>query len=256
MNRDKLYSIQEIAKVSGVTVRTLRHYDRIGLLQSVGRNAAGHRFYNYKQLLQLQQILFYKELHFSLESIRELLHRSDFDIAQALKDHKSNMNDQIIRLQQLVKTIDKTILHITKEQKMTNDDLYKGFSKQKAKQYRKESIELYGEEMVTNSEEKLKSMGKDGIEKLKKDSDEIYSNMAEYMKESLDPSDEKVQLLVSKHYEMIRFFYEPTMQIYSGLAEMYVVNGEFKVYYENIATGLAEFLSSAMKVFIYKNSEK
>src|SRR5687767_11002117 len=112
------YSVKQLARLSGVTVRTLHFYDEIGLLKPAYCGANGYRFYQQKQLLTLQQILFFRELGFELKQIQRLLGRSRFDHADALRSHRKTLLANLGRTRELIKTIDNTLQQIEGKRKM------------------------------------------------------------------------------------------------------------------------------------------
>jgi DNA-binding transcriptional MerR regulator len=127
------YSVNQLAKMAGVSVRTLHHYDRFGLLKPSVRTEARYRLYGKDELIRLQQILFYKELDFSLADIRRILNDPNFDRVTALESHRHALERRRDKLTTLLGTIDKTILELKGEQiMMTDEELYEGFSKQQA----------------------------------------------------------------------------------------------------------------------------
>lgn len=135
------YTVQKLAKISGVSVRTLHFYDEIGLLKPAYIEANGYRYYEEKQLLLLQQILFFRELGFELKQIQKILGKGDFDKVAALHSHKKVLQTNIERTKQLIKTIEKTINHLSGEKKMKDPEIYHGFSKEKQEEYEKQIIE-------------------------------------------------------------------------------------------------------------------
>ena len=132
------FTVKELAKVSGVTIRTLHWYDEIGLLGPAYHGANGRRLYEEEQLLRLQQILFYRELGFSLSEIQKILMKKDFEVVAALKCHKETLVKRLDETHQLIKTIDKTILHIKGKTKINTEELFYGFDSEKQKAYEKE----------------------------------------------------------------------------------------------------------------------
>src|SRR5215470_5707729 len=105
------YTVKQVARMSGVSVRTLHFYDEVGLLKPAYVGANGYRFYEEPQLLTLQQILFYRELGFELKQIKQILTRPEFDKIAALKEHREVLGEKAARTQTLLATIDKTIQH-------------------------------------------------------------------------------------------------------------------------------------------------
>lgn len=234
--------------MAGVSVRTLHHYDQLGLLSPHIRTEAGYRVYGQKELIRLQQILFYRELDFSLRDIAELLDDPEFDPIEALKNHRKALLERKVRLATLLKTIDKTILTLKGEQKMlTNEELYTGFTKEKADAIRKEAIDKYGEEAVETSENKLRKLSKDQLDALKKEGEEIASAIANLM--LLDPTSDEVQEQVHRHYKHITQMWGGAVErhnipdAYRGLGQLYVNDKRF---YANAKEGFAEFLQKAI----------
>ncbi|MEO6306134.1 MAG: MerR family transcriptional regulator, partial [Bacteroidia bacterium] len=157
---DKI-SVNKLAKLAGVSVRTLHHYDKIGLLKPSVRTDSNYRYYGKEELLRLQQILFYKELDLSLTQIAEILDDPGFDTINALHSHKQEMQKRKDRFEQLLLTIDKTIINLkNKTEKMNYEEMYKGFGKEKAEAYKKEAIEKWGKDTVADSEKKILAMDK------------------------------------------------------------------------------------------------
>lgn len=134
------YTVKQLAKISNVSVRTLHWYDEIGLLKPAYQGANSYRYYEEKQCLKLQQILFFRELGFPLNDIQKLLMQDDFDHIKALEAHKQILERDINRKNQLIATIDKTIQHLRGKHKMSNEELYYGFDSQRQKQYERELV--------------------------------------------------------------------------------------------------------------------
>src|ERR1051326_5978273 len=122
------YTVKQVARMSGVSVRTLHFYDEVGLLKPAHLGANGYRFYEEPQLLALQQILFYRELGFELKQIKQILGREDFEKLAALESHRQVLQQNLARTHQLIQTIDKTIEHLKGERKMKTEELFAGFS--------------------------------------------------------------------------------------------------------------------------------
>jgi len=122
------YSVGRVAGLAGVTVRTLHHYDEIGLLTPGDRSRAGYRRYDEADLRRLQQILFYRELGFELKQIKRLLGRGDFDRIAALESHRKVLSKELSRTRKLIVTIDKTIAHLKGTKKMKKKEMFAGFS--------------------------------------------------------------------------------------------------------------------------------
>src|SRR3954454_11351213 len=139
------YTVKQVARMSGVSVRTLHFYDETGLLKPAYLGANGYRFYEEPQLLILQQILFYRELGFELKQIKRILGRADFEKVAALQSHRKVLQKSLARTHRLIETIDKTIEHLKGTKKMKNKEMFAGFSIAKGDDRFGEYIKLGGE---------------------------------------------------------------------------------------------------------------
>ncbi len=244
----KLHTVKALSDLAGVSVRTLHHYDQIGLLKLQQRSRAGHRLYGQNELLRLQQILFFKELDFPLPEIRRILETPDFDLSEALRFHREKLSERANRLQTLLLTIDSTMNQFKQNQPLSHDQLYAGFdSAEQGKAYRKEASQRWGEDRVKQSEARVRKLTPQQWKAVQDEAEAIYEEIASLM--HLDPSDAQVQAAVAKHYSHLKHFYEPSPQMYAGLADLYFQDERFTAFFEKIKPGLAAFMSQAMKVY-------
>ena len=139
------YTVRKVAGLSGVSVRTLRFYDEVGLLKPAYISESGYRHYEEAQLLILQQILFYRELGFELKEIKSILGRADFEKAAALESHRSVLESNLARTRTLIATIDKTIEHIRGTKRMSSEEMFAGFSVASGEARFDEKVKLGGE---------------------------------------------------------------------------------------------------------------
>jgi DNA-binding transcriptional MerR regulator/quercetin dioxygenase-like cupin family protein len=139
------YTVKQVSRMSGVSVRTLHFYDETGLLKPAFHGANGYRFYEEPQLLSLQQILFYRELGFELKQIERILGRADFEKVAALQSHRKVLRKNLARTRTLIETIDKTIKHLKGTKKMKSEEMFLGFSVAAGKDRLGEHIKLGGE---------------------------------------------------------------------------------------------------------------
>ena len=246
----KPYSVKKLAKIAGVSVRTLHYYDRLGLLKPSVRTDAKYRLYGDKELIRLQQILFYKELDFSLNEIIGILKDPDFNLLTALESHKQALLARQARLSALLVTIDKTISTAKGERSMlTNEELYEGFPKEK--NYRTEAVEKYGIEEIEASEESLVQMGKAGFDTLKADQQNIIQTLVTMVHQ--DPASAVVQQQIVRHYANIRGFWGESVcreknmaEAYKGLAKLYINDPRFTSQNGQANPEYANFLNKAM----------
>ncbi len=240
------FSVKQLAKLAGVSVRTLHHYDEIGLLKPAVRSEAKYRYYNGDDLLRLQQIMFYRELDIPLAQIGEILDSKDFNIHEALLQHKKELQKRKKHVSELIATIDNTLKQL-KNTKMNYNEIYKGYSPEQAEAYEKEAKERWSSDRVEESKQRVMKMTKSEWEAVQKESVDINIELAKLM--HLSPQDEKVQTMVQRHFNWIGNFYTVTPEIYRGLANMYITDERFKANYDKYAEGLAEFLSEGMIYF-------
>lgn len=251
--RTMKYSVKQVSKLSGVSIRTLHHYDRIGLLKPELRTEANYRLYGNDELLRLQQILFYKALDFPLKEIKEILDNPEFEVIQALSEHKTALSNKQKQIDTLIETIDKTINQLKGQKMLKPEQLYEGLSPETAKEYREKAIEKYGEENVQTSENYLLSLSRMEFDELKKEQTEVTERLASLINEKTDNT--KVQNEVAKHYAITRQFWgtannkNQQADQYVGLGELFVSDERFTQKNGQPRPEFAQFLCNAMKYF-------
>lgn len=247
-NTDVKYSVKKLSKLAGISIRALHHYDHIGLLKPAERAESGYRYYRRAELFRLQQILFYRELDYSLAEIGKILDDPAFDLKKSLLSHRAELIKRADRTQRLLDTIDKTIVQLENETDMISDEeMYEGFSKDAVEEMRQEAIDNWGEEQVKAAEQKVKAMGKERWKEVQQEGDEISKRLAALM--DREPSASEVQQEVANHYRHLCMFYEVSKERYLALGEMYVQDERFTAHYDKFGEGLAEFLNKAIQLF-------
>jgi DNA-binding transcriptional MerR regulator len=245
------YTVKQVARMAGVSVRTLHHYDQIGLLRPSSRTAAGYRLYGESDLLRLQQVLFFRELDFPLEEIRRILDHPAFDQVKALEDHRRMLQERARRLARLMTTIDRTIRRLQEENEMLTDaELYEGFSEEQIERYRRETQERYDPKLVEESHRRVSKMSKAQWKAIREEGDAVTRRMAELMEHA--PGDEEVQQTIARHHAWIEQFYPASAEVYRGLGQLYVEHPEFRAFYDGYRTGLAAFMQAAMDCYCYQ----
>lgn len=244
------YTVKQLAKIAQISVRTLHHYDQIGLLSPMRAKSNSYRLYGESDLLRLQQILFFRELEFPLPEIKAILSSPTFSIEDGLKDQRKLLLIKKKRLDDLVETIDKTIKNIKKQKTMKDEELYGAFTKEEQEKYAAEAKERWGHtDAWKQSEEQVKKMGPEGLKKAGEEGAKISAKIAEAMKEGVAPKSELVQKLIAEHYNWLRNFYEPGPEMYKGLANMYVEDERFTKNIDKQGPGLAAYMREAMIYF-------
>jgi DNA-binding transcriptional MerR regulator len=234
--------------MAGVSVRTLHHYDHIGLLSPQTRTPAGYRLYGEAEMLRLQQILFFKELDLPLSEVRSILHDPSFDQVQALQAHRSMLESQMERLAQLLRTVDRTIHKLTEgTMTMTDEELYEGFTKEQIERYKREAREMYDPVLVEESERRVARMSKTQWKAVKLEGDEVTRGIAGLMDRA--PDDPEVQALIARHHTWIEHFYPASAELYRGLGQLYTGHPEFRATYDRYRPDLADFMAAAMACY-------
>jgi len=247
------YSVKKLAKMAGVSVRTLHLYDEIGLLKPAIRTEAKYRMYEEKELLRLQQILFYKELDFPLQEISRLLDSPDFDLLTALESHKKALQARQTRIDTLLTTIDKTMVKLKKGIMSKHEELYEGLSEETAESYRKGALEKYGVEAIEVAENYLLSLKKLDFEALKQESTQITLTLVGL--QSSEPTSKEVQEQIARHYQVIRRFWGTSdsanlqKEAYKGLGDLYVNDERFTTVDGQPNPSFAQFMQKAMAYF-------
>ncbi len=250
------YTVKELAKISGVSVRTLHWYDEIGLLKPAYQGTNSYRYYEEEQLLKLQQVLFFKELGFNLNDIQKLLMQNDFDNVKALQAHRKVLEEDIGRKKKLITTIDKTILHLRGKQTMSDKDLYQGFDLSKQKEYEQYIVKYHGlaaEDLLFASKKRTAKWDKDEWDDVKNQGDAIHKALAIAIEKGLKPDADEVQTIIVQHYQMIERFYHPTKEVYIGLTELYAQHPDFKKFFDVYHPKMIDFIGEAMRFYANKN---
>ncbi|MDT8715162.1 MerR family transcriptional regulator [Clostridium sp. 19966] len=254
------YTVQKLALLSGITPRTLRYYDEIGILKPARINSSGYRIYGETEINILQQILFYRELGIELENIKDMISSPYFDRAKALKDHKNKLLDKRNQLDLLIENIDKTMAEIEGRILMSDKEKFQGFKDKMIQDneasYGKELREKYGNDTIDKSNNKLKNMTEKQYEEITKLSEEIMEKLKTAL-EAGDPSSELAQEVAGLHHKWISFYWDSySKEAHAGLANMYVQDERFKAYYDKQGKGAAEFLRDAILIYTGKINSK
>ncbi len=241
-------TVKQLAKLAGVSVRTLHHYDHIGLLRPSSRTQAGYRLYQRADLVRLQQILFFKELDFSLAEIRTILDDPDFDEVKALEDHRQLLKQRAARIALLINNIDKTIHRLTENtMPLTDAELYEGFTNAEILEMKQEVQERYDPELIDISNKNVRNMSKTQFQNVKEEGENIAKEMAGLMDQGV--ASPEVRVLVARHYALNEQFYPTSAEMYRGLGQMYTQDDRFRVYYDKYRVGLADFMAAAMTYY-------
>lgn len=257
------YTVKEIAKISGVSPRTLRFYDEIGLLKPAFYGDNNYRYYEEEQLLLLQQILFFRELDFSLSDIQGFMKTPGFDKVETLRSHKNTLQERLEKIAKLIKTIDKTVSHLKGEIKMQSIEIYEGFNAKIENAIEEFSVEhkkklLEGGIMsqqdiaiMKAAEEKLKVDGIKDFAKHLTEGEDILKAFVVAIEHKLEPNSLEVQTLVEKHYNWTTRMSGVISKngYYHSSITPSACPPNLPDYYKGFHPNLMDYLFSAMKIF-------
>jgi DNA-binding transcriptional MerR regulator len=247
------YTIQKLASLAGVSTRTLRYYDEIGILKPARINSSGYRIYGQEEVNRLQQILFYRELGVGLDSIKEIVTAPTFDGARALREHREKLLEKREQLDLLITNVDKTIALTEGRITMSNKEKFEGFKKKMVedneKKYGKEIRDKYGKESVEASNAKVMNMTEEQYQEVTALAEQIHTTLAEAFKTG-DPAGELAQKAAGLHKQWLTYYWKDySKEAHAGLAQMYVDDERFTAYYDKEQPGTAVFLRDAIHIY-------
>lgn len=255
------YRINELADLAGISVRTLRYYDQKGLLVPSSRTDAGYRLYSDNDLEKLQQILFWRELNFSLEQIKQIVNQPGFDRRQALATQVNLLEERANHFQRLADLARDTLDSEKGVKKMNNEELFKAFNYERMmedhKQYEAEVEERWGNtEAYRISRERTAKYTREDWEKINSIQMENLKELAELYQSGAVYDDPRVLAAVGRNLQFINdHFYPCGLEMFSCLGSMYISDERFKAFYERIAPGLAAFYNEAIQHYCIKNTK-
>ncbi|TCW40993.1 MerR family transcriptional regulator [Laceyella sacchari] len=246
------YTVQKLSQLAGVSTRTLRYYDEIGILKPARINSSGYRIYGSAEVDRLQQILFYKELGVNLDTIKKIVTSPDYDGTTALREHHERLLDKRKQLDMLIANVEKTIAAAEGRTIMSDKEKFEGFKQKLIEEneakYGEEIRSKYGDDVVNRSNEILKNMTPEDFERANRLADEILTTLAEAFANG-DPASDLAQKTAELHKQwLLHYWAEYTPEAHAGLAQMYVEDERFKAYYEK-QPGMAEFLRDAIHIY-------
>jgi DNA-binding transcriptional MerR regulator len=236
--------VKEVADLAGISVRTLHHYDEIGLLVPDGVTEAGYRIYSERNLEMLQQILFFRELGFPLKWM--IVTDPNFDRLAALELHRSMLLERRKRLDTMLATLEKTIRHMRGEIEMTVQERFEGFDFSK-NPYEEEARKRWGDEAVDRSNAKLRALSAQEVAALQDEMYAIYRKLAALRHTA--PDSEKAQAAIGEWYNLLQKFGSYSPEAFRNLGRMYVDDERFTRNIDKFGEGLAAFMRDAMAVY-------
>jgi MerR family transcriptional regulator, thiopeptide resistance regulator len=241
------YTVKQLADLAGVSIRTLHYYDEIGLLKPASYGENGYRYYDEPDVLRLQQILFFRELDFSLDDIKDILDRPEFDVLRTLEGHRQALEQKVTRLNRLINTVDNTISHLKGELEMSQKGLFEGFTEEKQKEYEQQARHRYGDAEVQESTERWNRYTQEKKEKIKAEGEAVYRDILANMDNGYDSPE--VQQAIARWRQHLRYFYEPSYERLMGLAQLYREDPDFVATYQKMHPDMPQFLYKAIEFY-------
>jgi DNA-binding transcriptional MerR regulator len=248
------YNVKQLADLAGVSVRTLHYYDQKGLLRAQ-RQPNGYRSYGERELLRLQQILFFRELDFSLEEVKKIVDSPDFNVLAALEGHRRTLKLEVKRLRRLIATTDNTIRKLKGEIMMSDDEYFAGFSQARQNQYEQEIRERYGPALLEESKRRTRDWRKEDYRQRHRESMQIFTAIQNSMHEGAGSP--AVQAQIAKLKDWLNLFYTCNEDTLLGLGHMYNEHPDFvKMFKTRFSESLPGFLLKAIEIYCAEKTQK
>lgn len=244
------YSITELSKLAGISTRTLRYYDEIGLLKPVEMSSSVYRIYDQSCVDRLQMILFYRELGFKLNRIKEIIESDDFDVLLALRHHQQELINRRTKLDLLIKNVEKTIQSKERGITMSDQEKFIGFKEkliaENEEEFGKEAREKYGDAAVERSNQVFRNMTEEQYQAFVKLSQHVIDTFIEVYHTG-DPTSELALKASELHRKWLTFTWNSyNKEAHRNLSQMYVDDERFTAYYDQHQEGLTAFIRDAI----------
>ena len=241
-----MFHIKEAAELSGVSIKTLHHYDKIGLLVPV-KSKNGYRTYSQEDLERLQVILYYKYLGFSLDQIAELLAEEKSNLLPHLTKQLDYLTQERKRLDTLISTLQKTIQEQKGERQMTIEEKFTGFSYQDTQKYHQEAVDKYGQEVMNQALERQSGREDEATAAF----NQVFQALAQNLKNGLAATAAENQEEAAKLLQAIRTYgFDCSIEVFGHIGKGYVYNPEFKQNIDKFGPGTAQYTSDVIATYV------
>ncbi|MBI5231575.1 MAG: MerR family transcriptional regulator [Coriobacteriales bacterium] len=243
------YSVGEVAKLAHVSVRTLHHYDEIGLLEPSSRSESGYRLYDDGDLERLQQVLFFRELGFPLDEIRRVMSDPAFDRREALLEQRESLAARVLHAEALLQAVDRAIGALEEGETMDKEEMFEVFGDFDPSQYEDEVKERWGDtDAYAESARRTKRYTKEDWKRFKAEQDELQARIVALFDEGVEPADPKAMDVADEaRLQIDTWFYPLSREGHVCLGEMYVADPRFEEFYDKQREGLAQWFCDAIK---------
>ncbi len=246
------YTVQKLASLSGVSVRTLHHYDEIGLLKPAYHGANGYRYYGQEQLLLLQQILFFRTLGLELKKIREIVKKKEFDRIAALHSHRKVLVNELDKIRELIQTIDDTIKHLQGKKKMEDKEFFKGLNHPKQKEWEKSLVDSgkYTAEELEKGRKKLEKWSKEDWQETQKEFDQLLKDYTTALKQKTPSASKEAHELVRRHLKYLkRFGIEVKKEELVEKAQFHLGHPDWRPVFDKYHPQLLEYIFASIEAY-------
>lgn len=248
MSKHPSYTVKQLAEIAGVSARTLHYYDEIDLLKPERHPLNGYRLYSREAVLRLQQILFLKELGLGLDDIRSVIELPGFDLLDALEHHRTALQERQEHLAALIRTVERTILHLKGNIEMEGKELFEGFSDEQQEKYAEEARQRWGSKNVDESMRRWGTYSKEQRQRILDEGGTIYKDIIALLDQ--DPGSPDVQKCIARWHANLRNFYEPTTELLRGLGDLYNDDPQFNATFVKMHPDLAPFMRTAIGIYV------
>jgi MerR family transcriptional regulator, thiopeptide resistance regulator len=242
------YTVKQLAQLAGVTVRTLHHYDEIGLLTPPVVGANGYRYYDNQSVLRLQSIRFYRELDFSLDAIKAVFDQPKFHPVRALREQRAALEAKLGRLHRLITTIDETIRHLTGEKNLSTKQLFAGLTPEEEENNADEAAKRWGEKSVRASQKKYSAYTQGQKQQIATEGNSIYASFVAAIPQG--PASAEAQAIVLRWRKHLSYFWTPNDDQCVGLAAHYRDDPAFRKNFAGLHPELAGFVADAVEIYV------
>ena len=244
---DELLTVGQVAEALGVTVRTLHHYDELGLVVPSERSRAGYRLYTEDDLRRLQHVVVYRRLGFPLEQIGELLD-DGADVVEHLRRQRETVTDRVAELTELVTAIDRALEAEMNDYRISRDEQRELFGDSFDESYAQEAEQRWGgSDAWAQSQQRAKSYDKDQWQRIKDEGDAVNARYVELLRAGVPAvATEAMDVAEEARQQICRWFYDCPREMHAGIAAMYVADPRFTKTYEDVHEGLAQYVHDAV----------
>jgi DNA-binding transcriptional MerR regulator len=243
-----MYTVKQLSEMAGVTPRTLRYYDRIGLLAPTRVGTNGYRYYDHEALLRLQQILLYRELELPLERIRAILERPDFEIEAALVSHKAELARRRTRLERIITIVEDTLQYLKGKMEMNEKQLFAAFSDEEQAEMEKEAMQLYDPEIVRESNRRYRALSAAEKQAIADEGNALYLAIVSAIPQG--PDSAAAQAGIERWRRHMDHFWTPAPDQLVALADHYSLDPRFTANFDKIDPRLAGFMGQAVRIYV------